>query len=698
MIKLKYICFCIYDKEIGGVMMQSKLNSDITYLKGVGPKRAELYKKLGVSTVADLLCHYPRSYMDFSSPVSIKDAVLDENNIIKGRIVKKLAAARIRKGLTIYKAVLTDDESDITIVIYNSEFSFNRLTDGGEYLLYGKVTGNLIRKEISSPIILNADIPDKIQPVYPLTEGLTQSLVRTTVQNALKYLDGEIYETIPKEIAAKRGLCSLNFALENIHFPRDFLSLSIAKNRLVFDEFLTLGLGMLKLKGRSRGKTGCKMKNVSIDEFYKGLPFKLTNAQHSAINDCVSDMQKGSPMNRLVQGDVGSGKTAVAAGCAFFAYQNGFQTALMAPTEILANQHFKTLSEFLTPFGVKLCLLTGSLTAKNKREIKDGIKTGEYSVIVGTHAIVQDTTEFQNLGLVITDEQHRFGVEQRADLSGKGNNPHCLVMSATPIPRTLALMIYGDLDISIINEFPKGRKPIDTFAITGKARQRAFGFVSDRLNEGRQAYIVCPMIEENDLELQSVKEYAEKISKSYFKGYNIGLLHGKLKPKQKDIIMKEFKDGNIDILVSTTVVEVGVDVPNAAVMVIENAERFGLSQLHQLRGRVGRGSEKSYCILITDNPTEECVKRLKIMSKISDGFKISEEDLKLRGPGDFFGSRQHGLPMLKIADMAEDTEILKQAQEDSRTIIKDDPDLSKPENKRLAELVDKLFNRNIDLN
>ena len=677
--------------------MISKLDSDIKYLKGVGPKRAEYYQKIGVSTVADLLCHYPRSYMDFSSPVSINDAVLDENNIIKGRIVKKLAVARIRKGMTIYKAVMTDDESDITIVIYNSEFAFNKLIEGNEYLLYGKVTGNLVRREISSPVILEADTNDKIQPVYPLTEGLTQSLVRTTVHNALKYLDGEIYETVPKDIAARRGLCSLNFALENIHFPKDFLSLSIAKNRLVFDEFLTLGLGMLKLKDRSRGKTGCKMEKASLEEFYDGLPFKLTNAQINAINDCISDMQKGSPMNRLIQGDVGSGKTAVAAACAFFAYKNGYQTALMAPTEILANQHYKTLSDFLAPFGVSMHLLTGSLTAKKKQEIKESIKSGEVSVIVGTHSLVQESTEFHNLGLVITDEQHRFGVEQRANLSNKGNNPHCMVMSATPIPRTLALMIYGDLDISIINEFPKGRKPVETFAITGKGRERAFGFVAQRLKEGRQAYIVCPMIEENDLELQSVKEYADKISRSYFKEYNIGLLHGKLKPKQKDAIMKEFKEGGIDILVSTTVVEVGVDVPNAAVMVIENSERFGLSQLHQLRGRVGRGSEKSYCILITDNPTEECVKRLKIMSKISDGFKISEEDLKIRGPGDFFGSRQHGLPALKIADMAEDTEILKQAQEEARAIIKNDPTLSKPENKRLAELVDKLFSRNIDL-
>ena len=676
--------------------MISKLDSDIKYLKGVGPKRAECYQKLGISTVADLLSHYPRSYLDFSSPVSINDAVLDENNIIKGRIAKRLAPARIRKGMTIYKAVMTDDESDITIVIYNSEFAFNKLIEGKEFLLYGKVTGNLVRKEISSPIILEAGVDDRIQPVYPLTEGLTQSLLRTTVQNALKYLDGEIYETIPKEIAARRGLCSLNFALENIHFPKDFLSLSIAKNRLVFDEFLTLGLGMLKLKGRSREKTGCEMKDTPIDEFYNGLPFTLTQAQMSAINDCICDMKKGFPMNRLVQGDVGSGKTAVAAACAFFAYKNGCQTALMAPTEILANQHYKTLSDFLVPLGVKICLLTGSLTAKNKREIKEKIKSGGVSVIVGTHALVQGSTEFNNLGLVITDEQHRFGVKHRADLSGKGNNPHCMVMSATPIPRTLALMIYGDLDISIINEFPKGRKPIETFAITGKGRERAFGFVTQRLKEGRQAYIVCPMIEENDLELQSVKEYADKISKSYFKEYRVGLLHGRLKPKDKDAVMKEFKEGNIDILVSTTVVEVGVDVPNAAVMVVENSERFGLSQLHQLRGRVGRGSEKSYCILITDNPTEECVKRLKIMSKISDGFKISEEDLKLRGPGDFFGSRQHGLPALKIADMAEDTEILKQAQAEARAVIKDDPTLSKPENRRLNELVDKLFSRTID--
>lgn len=678
--------------------MSSFLSNDITYLKGVGPKRAELYKKLGIETVYDLLCHYPRDYMDFSTPLRISEAPLNENSIIKVRITHKLRPVRIRKGLVIYKATATDDESDITITIYNSEFQFDNLNFEEEYLLYGKVTGSSLRKEISSPLILKASTSESIQPIYPLTEGLTQLLFRQTVKNALTYLDNEIVEIMPKEIAKRNNLCSLNFATANIHFPKDYLSLKIAKDRLVFDEFLILGLGMLKLKATRQNQTGCKMKAVSLLDFYKGLPFDLTNAQKSAISDCMGDMQLETSMNRLVQGDVGSGKTAVAAACCYLVYKNGFQTAMMAPTEILANQHFETLNSFLSPYGIKVALLTGSLTPKAKKELKEKIKNGEYNVIVGTHALVQDSTEFNNLGLVITDEQHRFGVKQRAMLSSKGDNPHRLVMSATPIPRTLALMIYGDLDISIINEFPKGRQKIDTFAITGKGRDRAFSFIKERLKEGRQAYIVCPMIEENSLELQSVKDYSEKLKAKYFKEYSIGLLHGKLKAKEKDKIMESFKNGDIDILVSTTVVEVGVDVPNAGIMVIENSDRFGLSQLHQLRGRVGRGKYKSYCILITDNPTEDCVKRLKILSSISDGFKISEEDLKLRGPGDFFGSRQHGLPELKIADMAEDLDVLKLAQKEAKSIIDDDSVLRKAKNKGLNIMIKRLFSKNLDIN
>lgn len=680
-------------------MLPQQFQKDITYLKGVGPKRAELYNKLGVNTVYDLLNHFPRGYLDFSAPVSIADAAANPNeySAVRGKVVKKLPEARIRKGLSIYKAVFTDDVNDLTIVIYNSEFAFKQLETYSEYILYGKITGNLVRYEMTNPLIIPIDSPDKIQPVYSLTEGLTQPLLRKTMHTALESFNKEIYEPLPKKIMEKYSLCSYNYALENIHFPKDSHSCETAKRRLVFDELLTLQLGMYVLKSRSQSTTGCVMKNYALDEFYKSLPFELTEGQKDAVNDCISDMCKPSPMNRLVQGDVGSGKTAVAAGAAFFAYKNGFQTALMAPTEILAVQHYETLCGFLEPLGVKVALLTGSLTPKQKAELKGKISGGDYSVVVGTHALVQQTTEFKKLGLVITDEQHRFGVEQRAALAKKGQNPHKLVMSATPIPRTLALMIYGDLDISILKELPKGRQPVETYAVTGKLRERAFGFVKDRLDEGRQGYIVCPMIDESEMELQDVKSYAKKLREGAFKSYKIGLLHGKLSPAQKEQVMSDFKEHKTDLLVSTTVIEVGVDVPNSAVMVIENADRFGLSQLHQLRGRVGRGKYKSFCILITDNVSEESRKRLKILSKIHDGFKISEEDLKLRGPGDFFGSRQHGLPVMKIADMSADLETLKQAQKAAQEITTADPLLNNPENRGLRQLALMLFkNKNID--
>ena len=680
-------------------MLPKQMEKEITYLKGVGPKRAECYEKLGVKTVFDLLNFFPRDYLDFSKPLSIEKAAVEseEAHAIRGTVVKKLPEARIRKGLSIYKAIFTDDKSDLTIVIYNSEFAFRQLEVGKEYILYGKITGNLIRYEITNPLVLPIDFPDKIQPVYHLTEGLSQNLLRQTMHNALLAFNDEIYEPMPKWIMKKYGLCSLNYAMENIHFPKDFHSCEIAKKRLVFDELLILQLSMHMLKDRTENSTGCQMKNKDLSEFYNALPFELTNCQKNAVMDCVKDMCKNYPMNRLVQGDVGSGKTAVAAGAAYFAYKNGFQTALMAPTEILATQHYQTLSSFLKPLGIKVALLTGSLTPKQKRILKEQIANGEYSVIAGTHALVQQSTEFKKLGLVITDEQHRFGVEQRAVLATKGENPHKLVMSATPIPRTLAMMIYGDLDISILNELPKGRQPIETYAVTGKLRKRAFGFVKDRLKEGRQGYVVCPMIEENEMDLQDVKSYAQRLAKEDFKDYRVGLLHGKLSANEKDKIMADFKAKKIDLLVSTTVVEVGVDVPNAVVMVIENADRFGLSQLHQLRGRVGRGEHQSYCILITDNVNEESRKRLKILSKISDGFKISEEDLKLRGPGDFFGSRQHGLPPLKIANMSSDFDVLKLVQKVAGEIIAIDPKLQSAENQEIKQLALKLFqNKLID--
>lgn len=678
--------------------MLKDLEKPIEYLKGVGEKRAECYEKLGVKTVYDLLCHYPRSYIDYTSTVPIADAPTDEPCIVKGRVVKKLPEARIRKGLSVFKVIFTDDVTDLVIVIYNSEYMYRQLEVDKEYYLCGRITGNLVRKEINSPVILPADTEDKIQPLYHLTEGLSQQMLRKTVRLALSVFNKNIYEPLPKGIMQKYNFCSLEYALENIHFPKDMHTCQLAKNRLVFDELLVLQLGMQLMKSRSREKSGCVLKSQDMDNFYNALPFTLTNSQRCAIGDCVGDMQKEQPMNRLVQGDVGSGKTAVAAGAAYFVYKNGCQTALMAPTEILAEQHYETLKGFLEPLGVKVALLTGSMTAKQKKSVKDGLENGEYSVAVGTHALVQQTTKFQRLALVITDEQHRFGVEQRAALASKGENPHKLVMSATPIPRTLALMIYGDLDISVLNELPKGRQPVETYAVTGKLRERAFNYVKKYLDEGRQGYIVCPMIEESDMDLQDVKSYAKKLSQGTFKDYTVGLLHGRMNGAQKEQVMSDFKEHKIDLLVSTTVVEVGVDVPNAAIMVIENADRFGLSQLHQLRGRVGRGKYKSSCILITDNVNEETVKRLKILSKTNDGFKISEEDLKLRGPGDFFGSRQHGLPALKIADMSQDMDILRKAQEAAQLIISTDPMLEHTENIYLKELVEKLFDNSMSDN
>ncbi len=664
----------------------------------MGEKRSGLYEKLGITTVYDLLYHFPRYYLDFTCPVQISQAPLGESCILRGRVVKKIPAARIRRDLTVYKAVFTDDSADITIIIYNSGYAFDKLQLDCEYFLVGKVTGNMLRREINSPQIFPADMCDLVQPVYHLTEGVSQLLLRQSMHEALKAFDRFIYEPLPKWVMQKYKLCSLEYALKNIHFPQDMHACEIASERLIFDELLTLQLGMLMMKERSRLSSGCRMKDISIDDFYGSLPFTLTNGQLGAVNDCIKDMCGESPMNRLVQGDVGSGKTAVAAGAAYFAFKNGCQTALMAPTEILASQHYETMTEFLSPLGVKTALLTGSMTAKQKKLVKEGIESGEYSVVVGTHALVQKSTVFNKLGLVITDEQHRFGVEQRALLAEKGENPHKLVMSATPIPRTLALMIYGDLDISVLKELPKGRQPVSTYAVTGKLRERTYNFIKQHLDEGRQGYIVCPMIDESDSDLRDVKSYAKKLSEGVFKDYSVGLLHGKMLPAAKEKVMEEFKEHKIDLLVSTTVIEVGIDVPNATIMVIENADRFGLSQLHQLRGRVGRGQFKSDCVLITDNPTDEVKQRLKILSSSSDGFRISEEDLKLRGPGDFFGSRQHGLPKLKIADMSRNTDVLRSAGAAARDILAADRKLEKRENACLKELVNMLFEKNLSDN
>ncbi len=668
-----------------------RLEKDITTLKGVGEKRAKLYQKLGINTLNDLINHFPRTYIDFSQPVPIKDAIIGENNVISGIVTKRLPISRIRKGMTIYKAVVTDGETDITIIIYNSEFLYDKLKLNEGFVLYGKVNGNFLRREMTSPLILPEVNDDKIQPVYHLTEGLNQSMYGATVKSSLQIFDANIYEPLPKWILQEYNLCTLEYAMKNYHFPSSIEAMKNAKRRLVFDELLTLQLGMLMLRSRNNKKSGCAMEDIDTTEFEKSLPFEMTNAQKKSIKECLFDMTRANPMNRLVQGDVGSGKTAVSAACCYVAHKNNCQSALMAPTEILATQHYKTLSDFLNPLGINVCLLTGSLTVKQKRDIKQDIENGTYSVVVGTHALFSQSTIFKNLSLVITDEQHRFGVEQRATLTAKGDNPHCLVMSATPIPRTLAMMVYGDLDISILDELPKGRQPIETYAVTGKLRERAFGFIEKQINEGRQAYIVCPAIDETESELQSVTTYTQKLAQTVLGKFKIGTLHGKLSTPEKDSIMQDFKDNKIQLLVCTTVVEVGVDVPNAVAILIENAERFGLSQLHQLRGRVGRGEHKSHCILVTDNKNEESVQRLKVLCSTNDGFKISEADLKLRGPGDFFGKRQHGLPALNIADMSDDITVLNEVQILAKRIIDKDPELKNSENKYLAKLITKLY-------
>lgn len=674
----------------------SKLFENIQYLKGVGSARAEKYAKLGIETPYDLLYYIPRKYLDYRCFVPISQAALNENNVLKLTVTRKLAPQRVRGGMMIYKAAATDGFDDILIVIYNNFYGFNALKENVTYYMYGKVTGNLLRREISAPQFIKADENVLIQPIYHLTTGLSTNIIRTNIKQAVQIMLDEPFETMPDEILQKYNLCSLSYALTNIHFPSGDEAAENARKRLAFDELLVLQLGMSMMKTNSRRKTKCQMDSgKSVEKFVRGLPFEMTDAQKKAVDEICADLCRDVPMNRLLQGDVGSGKTAVAAAACYFAAQNGMQSALMAPTEILAIQHFNTLTEFLEPFGVSVCLLTGSLTAKKKLAVKEKIANGEIDVIVGTHAIIQKDTVYSRLGLVITDEQHRFGVAQRTALAEKGEAPHKLVMSATPIPRTLALIIYGDLDISVINQLPKGRKPISTYAVTGKLRQRAFNFVKNALDEGRQAYVVCPMIEDSESDLLAVKSYAEMAANDLLKGCSIELLHGKMNAAEKEKVMKRFKNGDIQVLICTTVVEVGVDVPNATVMVIENAERFGLSQLHQLRGRVGRGKFESSCILITDNTGEECKHRMKTMCKTTDGFKISEEDLRLRGPGDFFGSKQHGLPPLKIADIAVNMELMNMAQDCAKEILSADPTLSLPQHRGLKMDTIRLFRREI---
>lgn len=667
-----------------------KMTDKITALSGVAAKRAALYNKLGIETVGDLIEHFPKSYTDYSETVKIADAPINEQAVIKGFVTKKIPAARIRQGLVLYKVIVDDGSDTLTVVLYNNRFAYEALELDKEYRLFGRISGGFTRKEMNSPQVIAADETRLIRPKYALTEGLSPQMVITNMTEALRCVSEQVEEFIPDDIRHKYELCTEEYALRNIHFPESAHAAEISRRRLGFDELLVMQCAMGLLRDRSSEVTGCPMKPVDIGEFERSLPFEMTGAQKRACGEIFKDMCGTTPMNRLVQGDVGSGKTAVAAAACWFAYKNGCQSALMAPTEILARQHYATLKNFLEPLGINVGCLTGSMTQKQKNEIKAQLKSGDINVITGTHALISESTEFERLGLVITDEQHRFGVNQRKLFAMKGEKPHKLVMSATPIPRTLSLIIYGDLDISIINELPKGRQPVETYAVTGKLRSRALGFVKKELDAGRQGYIVCPMIDETDgnSELQAAKAYAEKIAAGELKGYTVGLLHGKMLPAEKDAVMADFKEGKIQLLVSTTVIEVGVDVPNATVIMIESSDRFGLSQLHQLRGRVGRGRYKSTCILLTDNATEETRARLKIMSSLHDGFAIAEEDLKMRGGGDFFGSRQSGLPPLKVADLYSDRQLLGDSSNAAKEILKNSPDLSEyPVLKEKAELL-----------
>ncbi len=649
------------------------LNDKVNTLDGVGKKRAELYNKLGIYTIGDLLAHYPKAYTDYSDTKPISDVAVGDTAVVVGVVTKKVPPARIRQGLTIFKVIIADDNNDnLTVIIYNNRFAYEQLEEGREYRFYGKVSGNMTRKEMNTPQVIALDEKNLLRPKYALTEGLTRVMITNNIEQILTAIPDAFPEFIPDDIRHRYALCTEGYAMQNIHFPTSDHAAKLAIRRLAFDELLIMQCSMLMMKKSVKAQVGYKMSLCNLNEFFSSLPFEMTNAQKKACSEISADMCSNSPMNRLVQGDVGSGKTAVAAASCWLAAKNGCQSALMTPTEILARQHFNTLKSFLEPLGITVGCLTGSMTQKQKNELKKQLEDGTCMVVTGTHALISQSTRFNRLGLVITDEQHRFGVNQRKAFAEKGEHPHKLVMSATPIPRTLALIMYGDLDISIINELPKGRQPVATHAVTGKLRERALGFVKKELDAGRQGYIVCPMIEENDdidMNVQSAVEYCENISKNELKGYSIGLLHGKMPAVEKDAVMTDFKDGKIQLLVSTTVIEVGVDVPNATVIMIESSERFGLSQLHQLRGRVGRGQYQSTCILLTDNVTEETKERLRIMASTNNGFVIAEEDLRIRGAGDFFGDRQSGLPPFKLVNMCDDKEIIYQTTEVAKELV-----------------------------
>ena len=677
------------------------VNTPLRELPGVGEARAKGLEKLGLRAAGDLVGYFPRSYEDRRQVYAIAEAPVGELCCVRVMAAEEPRRMHIRRGLDVTRLKVVDGSSAMLVTFFNQGYVRQALPRGEEYILYGRVELLGSHRQMTNPQFEGAERPwacGRIMPVYPLTAGITNHLLAGLVERALRELPPPA-ETLPDDLLARHRLAPAAECWRSIHFPADETALDAARRRFAFEElfYLSLGLALLRER-RSRGR-GPAFEETDLEGFYQLLPFTLTGAQRRALEEAAADLALAQPMNRLVQGDVGSGKTAVAAGCAWLAVRSGWQCAMMAPTEILAEQHAKTLSAMLAPAGIEVGLLTGSMKVSEKRKVLTALETGALPFVVGTHALLSQGVAFHRLGLVITDEQHRFGVEQRAALAAKAGgeedfSPNVLVMSATPIPRTLALIIYGDLDVSVIDELPPGRMPVKTVLVGESKRQRMYGFVRDQVREGRQVYIVCPAVEENPegaWDLKAVTEYARTLGEQVFPDLRVGLVHGRMKAKEKEAAMAAFTAGETNILVSTTVIEVGVDVPNASLIIIENADRYGLSQLHQLRGRVGRGKHQSWCVLVSDNRSPDTRARLKVLTQTNDGFQIAEEDLKLRGPGDFFGERQHGLPALRVADLETDTRVLKEAQDAAAEVLADDPDLARPEHCPLLEKVRRLF-------
>ena len=679
------------------------LLKEVKFVKGVGPNRVALLNRLGIYTLEDLITYYPRTHEDRSIPKKIIDLLHGEEALIEAIPVSRMSEIKIRRNFTMYKLIVRDDTGTCQITWYNQTYLKNMFKVGEKYKFFGKVNKKFNKVDMISPVFDSENSlknTGKIIPIYPTTYNLPQNTLRKIIENGLAEIDEKLEDTLPEYLLSKYNLCDLNTAIKQIHFPDNFENFNKARKRLVFEELLSMQLALLSLKSQYEVESeGISLdKNVKMSELIDKLPFRLTKAQLRVLEEIDNDLESSKPMNRLLQGDVGSGKTVVAEIAAYKAVKSGYQVAIMAPTAILATQHLESFTSLLDDTGIKCELLISGISKKKKEDILERLKNGEIDILIGTHALLEENVVFKNLGLVVTDEQHRFGVRQRSTIAKKGDNPNVLVMTATPIPRTLALILYGDLDISIIDELPPNRKKIDTFPVTKEMDDRVNNFIKEQIDSGRQAYIVCPLVEDSEeIDARSVLELAEKYKNVVFKDYKVEYLHGKMKTKEKDEIMERFKNKEIDILISTTVIEVGVNVPNANIMVIENAERFGLAQLHQLRGRVGRGEYKSYCILKYQGNSDVIRKRMNVMKATNDGFIISEKDLELRGTGEFFGTKQHGLPEFKIANLFEDMQVLKLVQSIAIEIIGKDPKLEKEENKKLKKLVKNKFKDRIEI-